>query len=152
MIGKFDKTVNDHLMNPENPKAKYASPKTQNELINIFAHNIILEPLLDEIRQAKFFTILADEITSHNTEQLAFVIRFVDRACEIREEFISFSQLEQTSGLAVSTELLRLLETYSLDCRNMRGQGYDGAGSMSSERIGVQRRSSAGSIYTLLQS
>lgn len=54
--------------------AKYTSQTIQNELI-IICGNIIL----DEIRQAEFYSIIADEpIDSANDEQLANSVRYID--------------------------------------------------------------------------
>ena len=37
------------------------------------------------------FSILADEVTDcSNLEQLSLAIRFVDKQCQIREEFLDF--------------------------------------------------------------
>ena len=56
------------------------STRTQNELIE---EHIILQDL-DEIQVAKFYSILADEVTSHNVERLAICAHFVHskRVCE----------------------------------------------------------------------
>ena len=44
-----------------------------------------------EVRKAKYFSILADEVSDvSNTEQLSLVLRFVDESNEIREEFVDF--------------------------------------------------------------
>ena len=47
------------------------SPQTQNEVIDIIANHIILGDLVSEMKQAKLYSIMADEVTSHNLEQLA---------------------------------------------------------------------------------
>ena len=41
---------------------------------------------------------------------------------------------------AIANEIVRLLKKANLDVKNCRGQGYDGASSMSSEAVGVQAR------------
>ena len=55
--------------------AKYASPLVQNEMIDIFANDIFRKNIIGEIKEAKFFTIIADEVTSYNVEQLSLCIR-----------------------------------------------------------------------------
>ena len=71
--------------------AKYISPQTQNELIEVIGTHIILRNLVDEIKAARFYSLLADEVTSHNAEHLAICVRFVDKQKEVREEFLSSS-------------------------------------------------------------
>ncbi len=71
---------------PQN--ATYRSKTTQNEIIQICGEKI-LSRLCREIRDAKFFSILADEAADvSNTEQMPLVIRFVDSDSSIREEFL----------------------------------------------------------------
>ena len=65
-------------------------------------------------------------------------IRFVDQDYNIREEFLEFVHLTRVTGRAIATTILNRLEEWQLPPGNMRGQGYDGASSMSSERVGVQ--------------
>ena len=52
----------------------YISPRMQNELLNILGRHIgPLRSVVHEIRTVKFYkrlSILADEVTSHNTEHL----------------------------------------------------------------------------------
>ena len=46
--------------------------------------------IINEIKKAEYFTILADEVTDcANLEQLSIVIRFVDEEMQIREEFLT---------------------------------------------------------------
>ena len=65
-----------------------------------------------------------------------FVIRFVDANKDIREEFLEFKDLERTTGAAVSAVLLATLEALNIPIKDC--YGYDGAASMSSERVGVR--------------
>ena len=87
---------------------------------------------------APYYTILADEITSHNTEHLAICARFVDRKKDVREEFLSFLKLERITGKKIAEAILEFLKGNNIPAVNMRGQGYDGASNMSSAAIGVQ--------------
>lgn len=66
--------------------ATYSSKTIQNELIEV-AGEWIWQKILDEVKKAHFFTVLADV---SNTEQLSLVLRFVDDTMEIREEFLEF--------------------------------------------------------------
>ena len=71
--------------------------------------HIILRDLLCEINEAKFYTILADEITSHNVEQLALCVRFVDSTSDISEEFVKFEKLERITGKYISEAIIKSL-------------------------------------------
>ncbi len=100
----------------------------------------IRDEIIHDIQDARFFTILSDEVTDcSNLEQLSIDIRFVDND-EIREEFIDFITMERITGAALATAILARLESRGIDIENCRGQGYDCASNMSSSRAGVQGR------------
>ena len=66
---------------------RYISPVTQNELLDIMAHDI-LRSKLAEIKERRHFTIMADESSDvSNREQMCFVLRlvgfFIDRIIDI---------------------------------------------------------------------
>lgn len=138
VLGKYDETLKQHLLSPTMANVTYMSPQTQNELLAVIGQHIILRDLLEEVKAAKFFTILADEVTSTNIEHLAICVRFVDAQSNIREEFLTFLQLERITGKHLSDAILNFLRENSLSVENIRGQGYDGASNMSSGRVGVQ--------------
>ena len=116
----------------------YTSPKIQNELIECCAE-VVQEELLDEVRRADFFSVLADDaVDSANIEQMPIVLRFVDNDDNIREAFLDFAAcLEGTTGAALQEVILDHLERWNLDHTKLRGQGYDGAGNMAGRLNGV---------------
>ena len=78
LIGKYNETLNKHLHTPAMKCVTYMSPQTQNELLEVMAKHIILRDIVKEIKQARYYSIMTDEVTSHNVQQLAFCVRFVD--------------------------------------------------------------------------
>ena len=67
--------------------ASYISKTSQNELI-CCCGKFIKDSLIKDIKESKFFSILADEASDcSNQEQLSLVLRFVDKDGEIREDF-----------------------------------------------------------------
>ena len=120
--------------------ATYTSKTVQNELINIMGEQI-RDDIIDEIKKARFYSILCDEVTDcANIEQLTIVLRFVDESVNIREEFVQFCSTERITGEVIATTILSKLNDWGLDIEDCRGQGYDGASNMSSARVGVQGR------------
>lgn len=119
--------------------AMYTSKTIQNELIQCIG-NHLRDKVLDEIRVAKWFSVLCDEITDISTkEQLSLVIRFVDSSCNIREEFLDFILTDRITGEVVARKIKEALVKYGLEFKNCHGQGYDGASNMSAPG-GVQGR------------
>ena len=64
---------------------------------------MLLAGIVDEIKVSQFFSVLADEVSSHNVEHLAICLRFVDTNCDIREEFIGFIKMERVRALDITS-------------------------------------------------
>ena len=66
-------------MNTAPLNARYTSAPVQNELIS-FCGKYITDKIVYEIKVGKLFTILADEVVDvSGKEQIALVIRFIDK-------------------------------------------------------------------------
>ena len=103
-------------------KALYISKTIQNEMIDVLGSSIENQ-ILHEIRTAKFFTILADEVTDcSNLEQVSTVIRFVDRDKNIREDFLGSITAECITGESLTTALFSWLESRNIDVAFCKGQ------------------------------
>ena len=142
MIANHDEILKQHLYSTglSTRNVKYTSPSIQNQVIEIIGQDIILSKLVKEIKAAKFYSIMADEVTSHNKEELALCARFVDDSNEVREEFLAFLHLPRITGKVIADKITTTLHDMGLEIANIRGQGYDGAANMSSDNVGVQRR------------
>ena len=99
--------------------ATYRSKTTKNELINICGE-IITETLRKEVKEAKSFLVLADEAADiSNKEQMALVLRFIDKNGSIREEFFGFAPCnEGLSGEAISSKIKETISSLGLDMNN----------------------------------
>ena len=78
-----DEKLRKHLENsPRN--ARHTSKTIQNELINIIGSRI-WAGILEEIKKAKFFPVIADEVTdTSNLEQLSICLQYVSTAISER--------------------------------------------------------------------
>jgi hypothetical protein len=65
--------------------AQYHSPVIQNELITCCGE-WIQRGLIQEILNARYFSICADEAADSSNKEQPFVVHFVDEACTTREE------------------------------------------------------------------
>lgn len=125
-----NEVVEEHFNNaPKN--ATCGSKTTQNQLIDICGE-IIKENIIEEIKKAKYFSILADEAADiSNIEQMLVVIRFVDQHSVIREEFLSFIPCKLgLSGESIAKTLIETMTKLDLNMTLCHSQGYDGAGNM----------------------
>ena len=139
LVARHNEVLASHLSQPAMKNATMISPRIQNEILEIIAQHYIVRDLAEEVRKAKYYSILADEVTSSNTEVLALCLRFVDTKSQIREEFLCFTKVERITGEVLAESIMSTLESKGLELKNIRGQGYDGASNMSCAR-GVQGR------------
>ena len=121
--------------------AKYMSKTIENELTCLCGEDVVTG-IISEVKQSRGFSILADKVRDcSNTEQISFVIRYVDKSCQIREEFIQFLECESgTSGHKLYLKIVYAIRNLDLEISNLRGQGYDGAGNMAGKKSGVSSR------------
>ena len=87
-----------HHFKDASKNAMYTSKTIQNQIIDIIG-NHIRDKILSEIKEAKYYSILCDEVSDvSNKEQVSIVIRFVDSSNCIREEFLDFILTERVTG------------------------------------------------------
>ena len=78
--------------------ALYNSKTIQNEMISVLG-SAIQDKLIRDVKSAKFFSIVADEVTDcANLEQVSLVIRFFDSDKHIIEEFLGFITVKRITG------------------------------------------------------
>ena len=120
----------------------YRSKTIQNELIDCCG-DFVKDQIIKEIKDAKFFSILADEVADlTNKEQMPLALRFVDKEGHIREEFLNLCiwPTARPGRMCMAEAIKTEIRALGLDLRNCRGQGYDSAGNMSGKCIGAAVR------------
>lgn len=90
LLATHDDVLRSHLEAPAMRCATCISPQTQNELIEVMGKHLILQGILNDLNAAPYYTILADEVTSHNVEHLNICARFVDGKKDVRGVFVLF--------------------------------------------------------------
>lgn len=135
---KNDSTLKN-ILESSSKNAQYTSPRFQNEVIEV-CNILILQKLVSKINDATCFSILADETTDiGGIEQLSLCVRYVDKEnFNITEQFLQFIPVHDLTGKAIATTILDQLQSMKVDIKKLRGQGYDGAASMSGKINGVQ--------------
>ncbi|CAM4709107.1 unnamed protein product [Caretta caretta] len=126
----------------------YFGKNKQNELIQILA-NVIKKKIVEADHSAKYFSIILDcTPDASHVEQMTMIIRFVDMEKSadednvevlIKEHFLGFVPLKETTGAFMTETILQELETMSLSVENLRGQGYDNGSKVKGKDKGVQR-------------
>ena len=135
-----DDVLFKHFNSPRAKNATYLSPIIQNDIINIIVYDLILTNIISEVKDDNFYFVLADEVTSHNVEHLPICVQFVDRDFNIKEELVALLKLARVRAVDIADAISETLTNLGLSLNGLRGQGYDGASTMSGAKSGVQAR------------
>ncbi len=134
-----DRVLEEHLKTaPGN--ALYTSKTVQNQMIAI-GGDIIRKKLLEMVRKAGFFSVIADEATdTANDEQLSICVRFLHGGVP-HEKFLAFHECQSgVTGEAIADDILSKLAEWQLQLHLLCGQAYDGAGAMAGKSKGAASR------------
>lgn len=146
-----DNDLKNHLSDAS-PAMLYTSPLIQNEILTDIC-TLMKKSLVERIKESFVWAIMADETTdSSNREQMAIVARYIsnkegkfivreDPICLI-DVFDSIKSNEDSdeirmTGKNMAKVILEKIKSLNLNPSKLVAQSYDGAASMSSERIGV---------------
>ena len=117
----------------------YMSHDIVNEMIHLISLDV-LRKVLSPIQDGHY-AILADESRDiSNKEQLVTVLRWVDDAYTVREDFIGLFDLPKTDAQTIFNVLNDILTRCNVSPGLCRGQAYDGAANMAGHLRGVSAR------------
>ncbi|XP_011409153.1 PREDICTED: uncharacterized protein LOC105316054 [Amphimedon queenslandica] len=105
LLSQYDGVLKHHFDTcPRN--ATYVSKDIQNDIISTLYH-IMIEEVKKELHAASYFSVMMDEASDFgHKEQVAVVVRYVDRECVIQERFIDISSTDSTDAGALFQILL----------------------------------------------
>ncbi|XP_023809021.1 zinc finger MYM-type protein 1-like [Oryzias latipes] len=145
LMARFDPIMKDHLNRVLRGTAShnsYIGHHVQNELIDLLSSKI-LSAIVDDIKKAKYFSIILDcTLDISHTEQLSVIIRVVSlmEKPQIREHFMGFLEAEESTGQHLASMILNRLEELGISFEDCRGQSYDNGANMKGKNKGVQAR------------
>ncbi|XP_060080530.1 52 kDa repressor of the inhibitor of the protein kinase-like [Ylistrum balloti] len=143
LLASHDKELANHLENGQK-NTIYTSKTVQNEVINII-RSYIRNQILKGLKGRGLYSIIADEVTGtfSNQEVLPLCVRFLDESqtelC-IREEFFDFLHMKRTTGKTTAIKIVEVLTENNIPVDKKRGQAYDEAVAISSEKVGCRDR------------
>ncbi|XP_067124747.1 zinc finger MYM-type protein 1-like [Centruroides vittatus] len=126
-IANFNDTISDHInrirKTPSN-MPHYLGVHIQNELISLLGEKIRHE-IISMLKASKYFSIILDS----TPDQI-----------EIREHFLGFISISDSTGQGLTNVLLDFLETHNICLGDLRGQGYDNGANMKGRNNGLQKK------------
>ncbi|XP_028077598.1 zinc finger MYM-type protein 1-like [Camellia sinensis] len=96
----------------------------------------LLESYNDNV--AKYCIIVDEACDESKNEQMAIVLRFVDKDGFVRERFFGLIHVSNTVASTLKNGIYSVLSHHNLDIQNIRGQRYDGASNMRDKWKGLQ--------------
>ncbi|XP_031250167.1 zinc finger MYM-type protein 1-like [Pistacia vera] len=119
---------------------KLIAPSTQKDIIIAFAVETI-NKLISDLGNAFFFffSILVDEARDgSNKEQMAIILRYVNKKGCVVECLLSIMHVTDTTTLSLKMGIKTLFSKYNLSISRLRGQGYDSASNMQGQFNGLK--------------
>uniref|UniRef100_A0A8C5QMR9 Zinc finger MYM-type protein 1 n=2 Tax=Leptobrachium leishanense TaxID=445787 RepID=A0A8C5QMR9_9ANUR len=148
LLAEYDPILKELLQLPKGT-LKYLSPQIQNQLIEILSKKVQNE-IVSGIQEAQFYSIIMDTTQDiSKVDQMSQIFRYVSverdqnlRACSVtvNEAFLGFHVIEDQRAAEIERNIVACVESKGLDLSKCRGQGYDGAATMSGVYSGVQAR------------
>ncbi|XP_073023974.1 uncharacterized protein [Primulina eburnea] len=139
LMGKMDVNINNVVLEKAPKNAKYTSPDIQKEILHILAERV-RKKIREEVGSAKFCLLIDEAKDISDKEQMAIVLRFVDREGFIMERFFDIVHVSDTTAVTLKKEICNVLGRHNLHIKDIRGQGYDGASNMRGSWNGLQAR------------
>lgn len=113
---------------------------SQNEILELMATTVLSE-IMDEIREAEYFSISLDETSDiSRTEQISVCLRIVSENLTANEHFIGFFSTPNTKAETLFDLVNEIFVLHKLPLSKLRGQCYDGASNVSGKISGLQSR------------
>ncbi|KAH7688385.1 Ribonuclease H-like protein [Dioscorea alata] len=113
------------------------SPQIQKELVRACAQETT-RAIIDEIGDNNFSILLDESRDKSIKEQMAVIVRFVNKQGQVIERFLDVEHVVDTSALSLKTALDGLFARCGLSISRLRGQGYDGASNMRGQFNGLK--------------
>jgi len=137
LLASYNEQVDTLVLDNAPQNAKYTSHQIQKEILHVFTRNV-QSLIRHEIGDARFCLIVDETQDESKREQMALVVRFVDRSGFIREQFFDIVHVKDTTASTLKKEISFVLSHHNLDVQNIRGQGYASASNMRGEWNGLQ--------------
>ncbi|GKA75820.1 zinc finger MYM-type protein 1-like protein [Tanacetum coccineum] len=124
LIGKLDKNIGEVLKRtPKN--CQLNSPQIQKEIADCFKDEV-LQIIFKEIGD-DVFSLLVDESSDvTKKEQMAIVLRYVNKSGVIKESLVGVIHVKETSSSYLKASIDSFFANHNLSLKQLRGQGYDG--------------------------
>ncbi|XP_060210907.1 uncharacterized protein LOC132637910 [Lycium barbarum] len=125
---KCDK-IRDYVLEHAPQNEQMTSPMIQKDIVSACKIETIKD-ILEELN-GDYFSLLVDEsFDVSRKEQMAIVLRYIDRNGFVMERLLDIVHVQDTSALSLKRAIVNLLAQHSLSLSHVRGKCYEGASNM----------------------
>jgi hypothetical protein len=113
LVSTYDHRVAEVVLENARQNAKYTSPTIQKEILHIIASKV-RDAIREEIGDAKFCIIIDEARDESKKEQMAIILRFIDKDGFLKERFFHIVHVRDTTALTLKKEICAVLSRYNL--------------------------------------
>nr|XP_033509046.1 zinc finger MYM-type protein 1-like [Nicotiana tomentosiformis] len=134
---KYDK-IKPFVLKRAPKNNKMTSSDIQKEIVTACKIETI-KAIIEDLN-GDYFPLLVDEsIDVSRKEQMAIVLRYVDKKGSVMERFIGIVHVRDTIAFSLNKVIVDVLVHHSLSLSSIRGQCYDGASNMQGDIKGLKK-------------
>ncbi|XP_050111842.1 uncharacterized protein LOC126590422 [Malus sylvestris] len=138
-LSKHNEQVRKVVFENAPKNLKYTFSDIQKDLVRACAIETV--DAITKDMEGAFFSLLVDGARDSSTkEQMAVVLRYVNKKGEAIEKFLDVQHVSSTTSNSFEEAIERLFATTNLSMSKLRGQGYDGASNMKGELNGLKSK------------
>ncbi|CAN6689609.1 unnamed protein product [Malus baccata var. baccata] len=139
LLSKHNEQVRKVVFENAPKNLKYTSSDIQKDLVRACAIETINAITKD--MEGESFSLLADGSHDSSTkEQMAVVLRYVNKKGEAIEKFLGVQHVSSTTSSLLEEAIERFFAITNLSMSKLRGQGYDGASNMKGKLNGLKTK------------
>ncbi|KAH9783053.1 TTF-type domain-containing protein [Citrus sinensis] len=125
-LADHNEEIKGVIFNNAPANLQMTSPDIQKQIVSVCSAETS-RAIIKEIGDS-LFSIMIDESRDISTkEQMAIVLRYVDKRGHMVERFIGIEHVIDTKAISLKASLDTVFARHGLSMSSMRGQGYDGA-------------------------
>ncbi|KAJ9536424.1 hypothetical protein OSB04_un000401, partial [Centaurea solstitialis] len=137
LVSEMNPDIGKHTLGNAKKNNKLTSPLIQKDIIDCFVKEVS-KRICEEIKNNVFGLLVDESSDVSSKEQMAIVLRYVDKPGVVRESFIGIAHVTDTSSSTLKEAIVSMLANHQLSIDQVRGQGYDGASNMRGEFNGLR--------------
>ncbi|XP_050113874.1 uncharacterized protein LOC126592184 [Malus sylvestris] len=139
-LADHDEKIKAVVLDKAPGNLKLIAPSIQKDLVHSCSIETI-KTIISDMKNARFFSLLVDEARDVSIkEQMAVVLRYVDKNGKVIERFVGVQHVPDTTSNTLKESIDAFFHFNELSFSNLRGQGYDSASNMKGEFNGLETK------------